>query len=263
MTEAVKTHYQVLGIESTAGFLEIKNAYRRLAKRYHPDRLVNPSEEDQKYFSEIAEAYRVLSHLGRRQAYDFTLNQSAGAAPPPPPPRWGFYQPHYSGYPYFQWDFLTPYIHAFFIGDLSGRPVEDKSQALLFNYKTLIISVLGALFFFKFFTAVNGVIVKKDIEERLFNNVSYMLTLETEEKKKVRKRVKMELYDQIKAQDTLEKSFFSMSYRINGQEIPGPGIERFFLQVFMIYVVITGGLFLLERGRARPLGNPQGRPQPD
>ncbi|MCA9483332.1 MAG: DnaJ domain-containing protein [Nitrospina sp.] len=253
MVTTTKTHYEVLEIEPQAGYLEIRKAYRRLAKQYHPDKIQNPTEEDQRRFAEIAEAHRVLTNLKLRQAYDLSLNQARSHQQAPPPPPWAYWRPHYSGYPYFRWDFITPYMHGFFVGEQhEQQSPQEKMQALLFNYKTLVIAILGALYFFKFFSVMSGDVVEKKTEERLFNNVSYFLTLKTEEEKTVRKRVKYELYDRVAVDDHIEKPLFSFTWRVNNDEIPGPGVPRFFLQVAMIYGVITCGLYLLERGYRKP-----------
>ena len=61
--------YEVLGVGRTAGADEIKKAYRKLARRYHPD--VNPGSPDAtKRFREIQEAYAVLSDADKRAQYD-------------------------------------------------------------------------------------------------------------------------------------------------------------------------------------------------
>jgi DnaJ-class molecular chaperone len=61
--------YEVLGVSRHAGAEEIKKAYRRLARRHHPD--VNPgSAEAERRFKEIQEAYAVLSDPEKRRQYD-------------------------------------------------------------------------------------------------------------------------------------------------------------------------------------------------
>lgn len=65
---AAKNYYETLGVEKNASADEIKSAYRRLAKKYHPD--LNPSEEAAAKFKEINEAYEVLSDDKKRSNYD-------------------------------------------------------------------------------------------------------------------------------------------------------------------------------------------------
>jgi len=60
-TEPVPYYYRVLGVSKNATPEEIKSAYRRLAKIYHPDRGADPDTE--KKFKEIQKAYGVLSEI--------------------------------------------------------------------------------------------------------------------------------------------------------------------------------------------------------
>jgi len=66
---AKKDYYRILGISKNAEGKEIKQAYRRLARKYHPD--LNPGDKSaEAKFKEINEAYEVLSDSDKRQKYD-------------------------------------------------------------------------------------------------------------------------------------------------------------------------------------------------
>ncbi len=65
---ANKDYYQVLGVTREASQQDIKQAYRRLARKYHPD--VNDATDAEERFKEINEAYEVLSDTEKRSMYD-------------------------------------------------------------------------------------------------------------------------------------------------------------------------------------------------
>lgn len=69
-TQNKRDYYEVLGVDRSATSDQIKQAYRQLALRYHPDRNKTPDAEEK--FKEIAEAYAVLSDDAKRREYDAT-----------------------------------------------------------------------------------------------------------------------------------------------------------------------------------------------
>ncbi|WP_447971471.1 DnaJ C-terminal domain-containing protein [Nitrospira sp. M1] len=71
MTTTPRDYYGILGIEKTTSAEDLKKAYRRLARKYHPD--LHPGEkkaEMEKKFKELNEAYEVLRDEGTRKKYD-------------------------------------------------------------------------------------------------------------------------------------------------------------------------------------------------
>ncbi len=83
-----KDYYKILGVSKTATQSDIKSAFRKLARQFHPD-MVKPREreEAERRFKEINEAYEVLNDPEKRQKYD-TLG-SDWDRPQPPPGRGG------------------------------------------------------------------------------------------------------------------------------------------------------------------------------
>jgi curved DNA-binding protein len=82
-----KDYYQVMGVARDATAAQIKQAYRKLARKYHPD--VSKEKDAEGRFKELGEAYEVLKSPEKRAAYD-----QLGRGPRPgedfrPPPDWG------------------------------------------------------------------------------------------------------------------------------------------------------------------------------
>ncbi len=66
--------YSILGVERDAGDAQVKAAYRKLAKQYHPD--AHPGDKEcEARFREITEAYTILSDQEKRKKYDETLSR--------------------------------------------------------------------------------------------------------------------------------------------------------------------------------------------
>lgn len=114
MTTATKDFYETLGVKESATPEEIKKAYRKLAKQYHPD--ANPGNpQASERFKEVGEAYSVLSDAEKRKQYDqmkrlgaFGFGRGAGGRGPFSRPGTGYGSPG------------TPGGGSFSFEDLSG-----------------------------------------------------------------------------------------------------------------------------------------------
>src|SRR4029434_5647692 len=85
MAVQYKDYYESLGVPRTASESEIKKAFRKLAREFHPDVAKNKKQAEEK-FKEINEAYEVLCATAKRKKYDeLGPNWSAGADFRPPP----------------------------------------------------------------------------------------------------------------------------------------------------------------------------------
>src|ERR1700758_3197731 len=83
-TTTKQDYYELLGVGRKATVKDIRAAYRKLARKYHPD--LNPGDKSaEEKFKQIQEAYEVLSDTKKRQMYDqfgFNTPGSGGGAPP-------------------------------------------------------------------------------------------------------------------------------------------------------------------------------------
>ncbi len=122
-----KDYYGILGVSRAATAEEIQKAYRKLARKYHPD--VNREPGAEARFKEIAEAYEVLKDPEKRQRYDqFGAAWNARQQGGPPPPGWEEFQfdlgdlgfgPNSQFSSFFEMLFGYP-----FEGEVRGRPGE-------------------------------------------------------------------------------------------------------------------------------------------
>ncbi len=82
-----KDYYKIMGVGKDASQKEIKSAYRKLARKYHPD--VSKEKDAEERFKELGEAYEVLKDPEKRTAYDqLGANWKAGQQGFQPPPDW-------------------------------------------------------------------------------------------------------------------------------------------------------------------------------
>lgn len=83
-----KDYYKILGIPRESSQEEIKRAYRKLARKYHPD--VSKEKNAEQHFKEIKEAYEALKDSKKRAAYDQLGNHWQTGEEFQPPPDWNF-----------------------------------------------------------------------------------------------------------------------------------------------------------------------------
>ncbi len=89
-TTTKQDYYDLLGVARNAAVKDIRAAYRKLARKYHPD--LNPGDKSaEEKFKQIQEAYEVLSDTKKRQVYDqFGFNQPGQGGAPPPGSGYGY-----------------------------------------------------------------------------------------------------------------------------------------------------------------------------
>lgn len=108
-----KDYYEILGVDKKATEAQIKSAYRKLAKKYHPD--VDKSPSAQEKFKDINEAYEVLSDKEKRARYDSLGSGWQAGQDYTPPPGFENFSFNFNGK-----DFSNTQYSNFNMGDMGG-----------------------------------------------------------------------------------------------------------------------------------------------
>ncbi len=121
--ETKRDYYEVLGVARDADDSTIKKAYRKLAKKYHPDTNVGNKQAEER-FKEVTEAYDILSDPEKRKLYDRfghgAFDGSAGDNPDPYKDVYGFGGAGTHEY-HFEGDDIDDILKNFFGGGFEGR----------------------------------------------------------------------------------------------------------------------------------------------
>jgi len=116
-------YYEILGVKRDATQDEIKRAYRKLARKFHPD--VSKEADAEARFKEMGEAYEVLKDPEKRAAYDQVGSKWQGGQEFQPPPGWNegfeFSGRDFGGFQGFGTDFETGGDHSDFFEAIFGR----------------------------------------------------------------------------------------------------------------------------------------------
>jgi len=128
-----KDYYAVLGVNKTASADEIKQAFRRLARKYHPD--VNPGDKSaEAKFKEVNEAYEVLSDTDKRRKYDqfgqyWNRVGTGGSAPGGAPGA------DFGGFDFSQYGSFDEFINEL-LGKFGGAAGASGSSRRTYSYRT-------------------------------------------------------------------------------------------------------------------------------
>jgi len=123
-----RDYYKILGVERSATADQIKTAYRRLARKYHPDVSKEPDAETR--FKEMQEAYEVLRDPEKRTAYDQLGSEWKSGQSFHPPPDWGSGfefsgRPALCGRNRARWRTRPPRAHRHYTGGSLSRHLAD------------------------------------------------------------------------------------------------------------------------------------------
>ncbi len=140
----VKDFYKLLGVSRSASVSDIKKAYRKLARKYHPD--LNPGDKtSEAKFKEIQEAYSVLSDAKKQQQYD---QFGFVGDPPPRGPQRGSQSAGFEGFDFS--NFGTSSFRDFFENAFSGQAASpqampERGQDLLYSMRIGFMDAIHGL----------------------------------------------------------------------------------------------------------------------
>jgi len=129
-----KDYYATMGVQRTASADEIKKAYRKLARKYHPDVSKEPNAEEK--FKEVQEAYEVLKDPKKRASYDQLGSQWQAGQEFRPPPNWQS-QYYEEGSPFEEGGFggFSDFFENIFGGGRAGRHAGMHQRRQEFNQR--------------------------------------------------------------------------------------------------------------------------------
>lgn len=115
-----KDYYKILGVEPTADEKAIKTAYRKLARKYHPD--VSDHHDAEEKFKEVSEAYNVLKDSEKRANFDEILKYGQHGQNFNPPPGWQPSSSHAGGHEQYEGEFSD------FFESIFGAATETRKR---------------------------------------------------------------------------------------------------------------------------------------
>lgn len=126
-----KDYYKILGVERSAKDEEIKRAYRKLARKYHPDVSKEPNAEER--FKDVQEAYEALKDSQKRAAYDQLGSNWQSGQDFRPPPNWQGFAGGGSGFEEADLGDFSDFFSNIFGGQHRGshrgsRPFKQRGQ---------------------------------------------------------------------------------------------------------------------------------------
>jgi curved DNA-binding protein len=123
-----KDYYEVLGVTRGAGAEEVKRAYRKLARKYHPD--VSKERNAENKFKEVQEAYEVLRDPEKRAAYDQLGRDYRSGQQFRPPPDWSQRFGHSGSQRFSDLNGFSDFFSSLF-GGAAGAPPPDADAGFL------------------------------------------------------------------------------------------------------------------------------------